>query len=59
MPSVEMLERFRAGYRERVEVLVHEAPTELVTPVDIVRVDGLNRHVVAVPAGTAPPHWCS
>ena len=58
MASFELLERLRAsGYRERVEVLEHQAPTELVTPVDIVRMDGLNRQVVVVPAGTAPPHW--
>jgi hypothetical protein len=56
--SLEALERLRRpGWREQLELVEHKPPTERVTPVDIVRVDGLNRHVVVVPAGTAPPHW--
>ena len=59
LPSIEMLERFRAGYRERVEVLEHQAPTEPVTPVDIVRMDHLGRRVVACPAANRQRNGCS
>ena len=55
-PSLEMLERFRAGsYREQTEVVEHKPVRERVAGEDIVRVDGLGRTVVAVPKGTAPP----
>jgi hypothetical protein len=57
MASIELLERLRGGYRERVEVFEREPPRELVAPDDIVRVDGLGRNVVACPAGQSPPHW--
>jgi hypothetical protein len=57
-PSLEALEPFRAGsYRERVEVFEHKPPSELVTPVDIVRTDALGRQVCACPAGQPPAHW--
>ena len=49
-PTLEMLERFRAGsYRERTEVVEHKPVRERVAGEDITRVDGLGRTVVAVP----------
>jgi hypothetical protein len=54
MAGMDMLDRFRQGWHEPVEVVEHEPPGELVTPTDIVRVDDLGRHVVVVPAGTVP-----
>ena len=35
----------------------HKPTTELVTPVDVVRLDQFNRQVVVAPAGTVPPSW--
>jgi hypothetical protein len=58
MASFELLERLRtSGHREPVEVVEHKAPRELVAARDITRQDALGRTVVAVPAGTVPPHW--
>ncbi len=55
MPAMDLLERLRgSGYRERIEVVEHKPPRELVASVDILRVDHLGRNVVAVPAGTVP-----
>jgi hypothetical protein len=57
-PTLEMLERFRAGsYRERIEVVEHKPVRERVAGEDITRVDGLGRTVVAVPNGTVPSSW--
>ncbi|MET0511013.1 MAG: hypothetical protein ABW135_04970 [Thermoleophilaceae bacterium] len=36
---------------------MQQTPTELVTPVDIVRSDELGRQVCVCPAGQPPPHW--
>jgi hypothetical protein len=58
MPSMEVLERLRnVGCRPPVEVYEPKPPRELVASQDILRPDALGRTVVAVPAGTVPPHW--
>lgn len=58
MAGMDLLERLRgSGYREPVEVLEHKPVRELVSPVDLVRVDGLGRSMVACPAGQVPPTW--
>jgi hypothetical protein len=57
-PTLEMLERFRAGsYRDQTKVVEHKPPTELVAPFDFLRTDSLGRRVVACPAGQPPPSW--
>jgi hypothetical protein len=63
MASLDMFTRFHRGTPpdrfhangQRVVILEHdEAPRALVTPVDILRTDGLGRSYVAVPAGSSP-----
>ena len=58
MAGMDLLERLRGtSYREHIEVLEHEPPSELVAATDIVRTDQLGRNVVACAAGQVPPTW--
>jgi hypothetical protein len=54
MAGMELLDRFRQGWREPIEVMEHEPPSERVSPVDLVRIDTLGRKVIVCPAGQAP-----
>lgn len=56
MASLESLERTLSRWqRHDLHVLVeHKPPSELVSPVDLVRTDGLGREYIACPAGQAP-----
>ena len=56
MASLESLERTLGRFRRNeITVVEHRPPSELVSPVDLVRVDDLGRKYVACPAGQ-PPH---
>jgi hypothetical protein len=55
MPNLESLERTLARFqRQDLRVVEHRAPSELVSPVDLLRMDELGRTYVACPANTAP-----
>ena len=58
MAGMDLLERLRGtSYREHIEVLEHEPPSQLVASTDILRSDQLGRSMVACPAGQVPPRW--
>ena len=58
MRSLETIERTLGRFqRQDLKVLEHEPVRELVSPVDLVRLDDRGRKVVACPAGQSPPSW--
>jgi hypothetical protein len=59
MAGMDLFDRLRerGPFSEPTVLLEHEPPNELVTPVDVIRIDALGRPAVACPAGQSPPSW--